>query len=639
MIASPDAMRWVDLGLRYLSRLVGEQQSTGPDSTPAPPPSAALVRVGAHGLVVAVSPTVSGPLGWFLPSQEGGNGDHTMSGETLERAGGAVILDPEVCLEDLEILAGDHWSAWPALISIGEAADGTGTVLVNLEHAGSLSVEGPSEMVQAVLAGVALQIASQPWSEEMLAGFYLTGDCPLDPRLARLASAELVGVDGLGELAQRLSGIGNARSQLAGRLSLAALRAVACEALPNVVVAFAGTPDTALQALTHAAIPETSGVVVAAAGPCAGAGWTLTLTTEHEGLLEGRIGDRPFSLELVLSPNTKEAVLLSEALGSTVESEDGDDGPCLPAEDGDASAGGADSRAVAGRPGTTSSVIVPEPLVSLPARGQVEICLLGPLDVAGGEIGTLEPSRRMAPLSLLAYAAVHRDLRLSADKIASALWPLGADSLEGPQRKTVMNVISRARAVLGYAAGGRERLVYSHQGYTLSEDVTCDWERFGKLVSISARWGPSNAMATLHQALELVRAEPFSGALSSHFFEWVASENLDFFIAAAVADAAERLGRLALQVGDWAEATWAAGKGLQLDPAREQLFRVWMHALGRSGQPGKVDEVYRRLRLVLQRRIHPLQEPALESREVWRLYTAAEAAEVAGAWATNAGEA
>ena len=51
-----------------------------------------------------------------------------------------------------------------------------------------------------------------------------------------------------------------------------------------------------------------------------------------------------------------------------------------------------------------------------------------------------------------------------------------------------------------------------------------------------------------------------------------------------------------------------------------------MHALGRAGRPGNVDEVYRRLRLVLQRRIHPLQEPQPESREVWKTYTAAEVA-------------
>jgi hypothetical protein len=54
------------------------------------------------------------------------------------------------------------------------------------------------------------------------------------------------------------------------------------------------------------------------------------------------------------------------------------------------------------------------------------------------------------------------------------------------------------------------------------------------------------------------------------------------------------------------------------------MFRLWMHALGRLGRPGRVDDVYRRLKLVLRQRIHPLQEPQADSYSVWRTYTAGE---------------
>jgi DNA-binding SARP family transcriptional activator len=130
-------------------------------------------------------------------------------------------------------------------------------------------------------------------------------------------------------------------------------------------------------------------------------------------------------------------------------------------------------------------------------------------------------------------------------------------------------------------------------------------------------------MACLRSALELVRGQPFGGTMSSQFFEWVASEHLDMTLSAKAVDVAQDLGDLALGAGDFATVTWAVEKGLQLEPTREEMFRLWMHALGRAGRPAKVDEVYRRLKLVLRQRIHPLQEPHEESREVWRSYTSA----------------
>jgi len=258
-------------------------------------------------------------------------------------------------------------------------------------------------------------------------------------------------------------------------------------------------------------------------------------------------------------------------------------------------------------------------------RGDVEILVLGPVDVAGGEMGAVEPSRRMAALGLLAYMAAH-DRPVSADQLAGSLWPLDAtkDNVTGPQRKTVMNVISRARAILGYSAGGHERLVHTPQGYRLAQDVSSDWTRFERLVRNSRSQAPPEAMAGLRRALELVRGEPFSGALSSQFFEWVASEHLDLTLSAKIVDVAEELGDLALEAGDYETVTWAVERGLLLEPTREEMFRLWMHALGRMGRPGRVDDVYRRLKLVLRQRIHPLQEPHAASYSVWRTYTAGE---------------
>jgi DNA-binding SARP family transcriptional activator len=581
-IAGVEAMRWADLAVRYLSGLIEQFCSQEHDAVP----SLVFVKVGAAGLEIVLSPAPGGCLGWFSPSADEAH----------------LVLDSDIDLEDLEILAAGHWSAWPAVVSLGNSGDGT--VLMNLEHAGSLSVEGDNQAVHGALASILLQLASQPWSQEMLAGLYSVGEPVLDDRLAPV---QRVAIDRAIELAEKLDRIADAREELAGNLALSALRAMACEALPHVVVAFAGTPDGARRCLAEAALPERSGVVLAAAGPVTGARWRLVVEG-GDGLLEGEVAGRSMSWKLKTGWDLEEVVLVAEALGTA-----GDGGGAW----------------VSASPG--QSVVPDEGREPPIERGDVEILVLGPVDVAGGEMGSVEPSRRMAALGLLAYMAAH-DRPVSADQLAGSLWPLDAtkDNLTGPQHKTVMNVISRARAVLGYSAGGHERLVHTPQGYRLAKDVSSDWTRFERLVAGARSQAPPEAMAGLRRALELVRGEPFSGALSSQFFEWVASEHLDLTLSAKIVDVAQDLGELALVAEDYETVTWAVEKGLLLEPTREEMFRLWMHALGRMGRAGSVDDVYRRLKLVLRQRIHPLQEPQAESYRVWRTYTAGELARTPG---------
>jgi DNA-binding SARP family transcriptional activator len=477
--------------------------------------------------------------------------------------------------------------------------------------------------VRGALAGILLQLVSQPWSQEMLAGLYAVGEPTLGPRLAgvrRVATDEAI------DLAEKLDRVAGAHEELAGDMTLSALRAIACEALPNVVVAFAGTPAGALQCLAEAAVPERSGVALAGAGPVPGAGWRLVLA-DGDGSLEGNLEDRFVSWKLKVGWDLEEVGLVAEALGTASDR----DGVMVLAGPDATAAGGEllDVRSNGQGPGEAPGEVDAHPSAKdrQPPfeRGEVEVLVLGPVDVAGGEVSAVEPSRRMAALGLLAYMAVH-DRPVSADQLAGALWPLDAtkDNVNGPQRKTVMNALSRARAVLGYGAGGNERLVHTPQGYRLAEDVSSDWTRFERLVGSARSQGPHEAMAGLRRAMELVRGEPFSGAMSSQFFEWVASEHLDLTLSAKIVDVAEELGDLALEVGDYETVIWAVEKGLVLEPTREEMFRLWMHALGRMGRAGRVDDVYRRLKLVLRQRIHPLQEPQAESYSVWRTYAAGE---------------
>ena len=592
-------------------------------------PSLVMVRVGAGGFEVVLSPVPAGRFGWFSPDPEA----------TVH------VLDPDIGLEDLEALASERWPAWPALVAVGEA-DGS-TVLLNLEHAGVLSVEGPPDRVRGTLAAIALQLATQPWADEMLGGLYAVGEHPLLAGLpGRVQHVEPAAAM---DLAEKLDGMATARQELAGAASLSTVRAVACEALPNVAIAFAGTPADALRCLGEAAVPEQSGVALVVAGPVDGATWRLSLEGSSRAVLYGPAGEvtqlaeRAPSTDGVLRGDTGSLEPLDGDGEPNVAQElDGGGGEAAATEElrvelvsafdaeevallSEAVGGPSEERLVDITTGATNGNGASVGAAARLERHEVEIRLLGPVDVVGGDMEAVGSSRIMAALGVLAYLAAH-PRPVPAEELASALWPLDAtkENYGGPQRKTVMNAVSRARAVLGYGTNGKERLVLGPQGYRLSSEVGSDWARFDEHVSMARSRHGEEAAVHLRAALELVRGEPFGGALASQFFEWVASEHLDMTLAAKAVDVAQDLGELALEAGDFPTVYWAVDKGLSLEPTREELFRLWMHALGREGRPAKVDDVYRRLKLVLRQRIHPLQEPQRESWEVWRSYTAVE---------------
>lgn len=619
----------IDLAMRYLgASLAGRAGSA---------PAVAMVRADDRGLEVLVVPPDPAAPRHF---------------EAIE--GGAVwVLDPDLDLSQLEELAAEAWPFLPALVCLGRVEEAW--LLVNLEHAGSLGLEGPPDQVGGLLAQWAMELRTQPWAHEMLDGLYALG---LGRGGALQQSSE--GQDGLASAARRAR---TCQAELALAGSAAVRRAATCQWLPRVVMAGTTADQEVVAELVAAAVPDRSALaVVAAAGPgSTEVRWRLRLEEGGAALLQGKLGSRSFAIAVQVRSDPAEVELLEEALAfplgapkappaerSTapppevvVSAAEAGREPALvgpPAaqdqegEDDDEDGRELEERGV-GFSGWDDEVADPyweddeiiedvDPELAERwlaeseelAHSAVEVRILGPVGLAGGAPEIVPANRRAAALAILAYLAV-KGRPASADELSCALWPAddSKDNFGEPRRKTVMNVISRARAMLGANQDGSSRLVLGEGGYSLHATVQCDLARFLTLVRPAASVTDEERMKRLRRALEMVAGPPFMGSLANPFYEWVSAQHLDLAISGRVVDAAEELGWLAVETGDHQLAEWAVRKGLELEPAREELYQVWMHAQGRAGRPDQVEEIYRRVCRAVQRHIDPGLAPKEET--------------------------
>jgi DNA-binding SARP family transcriptional activator len=198
-----------------------------------------------------------------------------------------------------------------------------------------------------------------------------------------------------------------------------------------------------------------------------------------------------------------------------------------------------------------------------------------------GQGETLVPTRQRA-LEAVAYLAL-REAAVDREDLEISLFPNGANAA-----KTVYNTVSSARALLGDDLfpppdGGR---------YELSAAVVTDYGVFSELVAEADETEDAlEAADLLHQALTLVRGEPFTGVGRS--YSWVGPHR--GMIVAQVVDAAEELAEVRLAAGDWRSAEWAARQGLRAFPSDERMYRLLMRTARAAGNVPGVQRVFREL--------------------------------------------
>ncbi|HEU5418438.1 MAG TPA: hypothetical protein VFV41_12175 [Streptosporangiaceae bacterium] len=567
----------LDTGLRHLSSALGQAGRT--------PPTVVAAHLSGENLDLWVAPAdLAPPAPW------------TAVGD------GQVWRLPFAALQRLD--AGQVASAaapFPGLVSLG--TDSGGRVLVDLEAAhGLICVSGPQETVTAALSAMAVELATNRWSDRMsitLVGFGEDLTLLAPDRITAVAS-----------LAEALPGLEARAAQVADALAASGIGSVLTGrslginpdawAPHYLIMATPPAPEEQQRLLALATVRHAAAAGYVVAGDVPGAAWTWQLTGEGQ-LTADLLG---FDVQAQLLPPRQHAALV-ELFRTAAE-------PAGPVLDPLPSGGPAAVPAAHLEPGSV-----------LPA----EVTMLGQAAVRAP--GIIEPDRVAQVTELVMYLAAHPD-GVHPNVLTGTLWPRGVTA------EVREAAFGRAREWLGEDAAGRPNLDTDSAGrLRLGEGVRVDWLVFRALAGLAEQAraqgqlaaggaggpgglggpgsmgglsgggaSPAAAMAEeeryLARALDLVGGPLLAGRDAGRY-AWLAADGLEYEVAARVADAAHRLVTLRLEAGQAAPAMDAARAGLRLAFADELLWRDLLLAAHATGDAhlvrSVVDEVCARTAL------------------------------------------
>jgi DNA-binding SARP family transcriptional activator/LysM repeat protein len=536
-IANPEAPAWVDAVTR---RLWSALESTSDI------PAVVAVRAGSIGVELLLDRVSPVPPPGFVAAD---------GGRTWR-------LDHHGDLDSLISTVGGQSSALPGLLYVGETPEGP--LWLNVEHVGTLSIEGDPEHVEGFFAAAATQLATAPWSDAL--------DVLLSSGDQRLEAFEHVrvsdGTEVVNEASRPIAGAVGLDSRLAARVAPPGLEALA----PIVVLAAPGNLETSqVGRLASVARPE-SGVVLIAAGPVPDATWRLELDGDGGAVLQ------PLALQLTfaIDQGTNSAVV--ELMAEAVLSEE----TTLPASD----------------------VETPDAADLEPVDAPIRVRILGPIEIDW-------PGRapRTKAAEIVAYLAT-RDHPVQGDRLRVDLWPAPATGEVADA--TFRTNISRARSALGLDDEGRPHLREAEQGiYRLGPGITTDWDRFRHLTALARKACSDEAIEHYREAMNLIRGAPFADTPKGSY-HWIHGDGLLWEIETAIAETAEQFAELALDAGESKLADWAARQALKVTPQREPLYQFRMRAAHQAGDRDSIERIYRELRLAL-RALGELEEPTPET--------------------------
>jgi DNA-binding SARP family transcriptional activator len=546
---------------------------------------------------------------------------------SVDRARGVVVVDradglttsdrhsPSPDLRGLRAASVDRAPA-PVLATVGRGPDGP--VMVNLESLGSLVVHGNPASAEAVVRGLAVELATSYWSGQFAVNLVGFGS-ELERFEGVVSFSDIVPL--VRQLVRRrITGAERLRSTGHSSFAHARLTEASGEWDPLVVICGPEVSESDLVELLDVAADTRLGMVVIAVGD--------RTEAQHSIRLAG--GERSSSLELLGSvvfpqevrPDELEEIsdLLDTAANrqSVLSSEEPYVNLPIPLPHPDSGAvdltdhltkpvgtmvSADERRPPSGHHGSDGPELSGTSTMAAPIGGlgggvEVEVAVIGPLEIHGA---AREFTRAWA-VELVVYLALH-PRGATNEAWATALWP---DRLMAPS--TLHSTASVARRSLGRAADGSDHLPRSHGRLALSPTVGTDWHRFVALAD-------SDRLEHWRGALDLVRGRPFEGLRST---DWPILEGIGPAIEAAIVDLSGRLAGAYLRVGEAHGAEWAARRGLVVSPYDERLYRMLMRAADVGGNPAGVDAVMAELIALVAEDIEPLDAVHPSTMDLYR---------------------
>lgn len=434
---------------------------------------------------------------------------------------------------------------YPGLVSLGTNA--SGRIMVDLEAAyGLISVIGAH--TTEALAALAVELATNRWSDGMritLVGFgeELTMIAP--DRVRHVSSL----AEALPELEARAAHLPGPGDVLTGRIAASATD----PAWPPHYLLSALRPDAyearRLAMLARAGIRTAAGYVVAGAVPYAA--WTWAIDEDRTV----RVDALGLEARAQLLPRRHYDAVID--LFRTARREQGEP---IPAAN------------------------VPPPA----GPASIEVRILGPIEITPAR--PLEEGRADLVHEMLVYLATHPG-GVHPVVLGGILWPRGV------QQSVRDATFERVARWLGTDRTGRPHLYTDASGrLRLGPEVQTDWQMFVALTRRARGDGPDQA-ALLEQALDLVRG-PLLADRPEGRYAWLAADDLEYDVTAAVADAALRLCEIRLAQGDPERAVRAVRAGLLLAADDENLWRALLRAVHATGDTARlravVDSLHRR---------------------------------------------
>lgn len=434
---------------------------------------------------------------------------------------------------------------FPALVCLGRD-EYERDVLVDLEAAsGALSLQGDTVVARQVATSVAVQLATNPWTDLLrvtTSGLPEALEEVLADRLRVVADIDMVIPDfEAGEIETEV---------LAGRVSRSA------DASPQYVVLGAPPSEETANRLAALAGRTRSGFGLLVAGTVPGARWQLQV--DETGTLRIPALGLTLSASRLSEPSVELLTELLNAARTTNEMPTGQNRIRVPHS---------------GRIGDDSNW----------STANVRIGVLGPVEVRA--MTRLETERIPLATEIVAFLALHPG-GVHPSVLGASIWPRGVTA------EVRDSTVGRVREWLGTDASGHHHLRQDPGGrLLLGPDVAVDWDCFCDLVRRSrTAQTVRDERELLRRSLHLVRG-PFLSGRPRGSYSWIARVHLERLVPDLVVDAAHRLWELTTGDDDPAGAVSAVRAGLRLAGSSDLLWRDLLVAEHRYGGVAAAEQV------------------------------------------------